>query len=201
MLKPAVTAFPILEPIQNRWSPVGFDPRPFPSSWLGSLLEAARWAPSSYGDQPWSFCVATQDQPTEFAALLNCLMEANQVWARNAHALLLSCAHRTYSRNGQPNRHAWHDVGLATQSLLVQATALGLATHPMGGFSADQARETLGIPDDYDPVAMIAVGYPAANPEQMPADLQQRDAAPRSRKPLTDFVFSGRWGKFAGPFG
>lgn len=200
MQKPAETPFDLHEIIRQRWSPVAFDPRPIPAEVLGSLFEAARWAPSSYNEQPWCYCVATQAQPTEFAALLGCLMDANQVWAKQAGALVISCAQLAYQRNQKPNRHAWHDVGLATQNLLLQATARGLIGHPMGGFDPLRAREVLQIPDTHEPVAAIALGYPLTDCSAVPDDLRQRDESARVRKPLTDMVFTGRWGKFAGPF-
>ncbi len=200
MQKPAESSFPLHDVIRQRWSPVLFSNRPIPAATLGSLFEAARWASSSYNEQPWAFCVATQAQPTEFAALLGCLMEANQVWAKDAYALVLSCAQLQFARNQKPNRHAWHDVGLATQNLLLQATAHGLYCHPMGGYDAAKARETLAMPATHEPVAAIAIGYPIATHDGAPDDLKQRDLAARVRKPLTDMVFTGRFGKFAGPF-
>lgn len=200
MQKLAESSFDLHEIIRQRWSPVAFDPRPIPRSVLGSLFEAARWAPSSYNEQPWCFCVATQAEPTEFATLLSCLMEANQVWARHAGALVISCAQLALKRNQKPNRYAWHDTGLATQNLLLQATAQGLIGHPMGGFDATRARDVLQIPESHEPVAAIALGYPLDDRSQLPDDLLQREEAARVRKPLTDMVFTGRWGKFAGPF-
>ncbi len=200
MQKPAETSLPLLEAIQQRWSPMGFSAQRIAPELLGSLFEAARWAPSSFGEQPWCFCVATQDQPTEFAAMLKCLNEKNQIWARHAWALCLSCAQRDIARNQQPNRFAFHDVGMATQSLMLQAVSHGIYCHPMGGYDQQLARETLGVPASHDPVAMIAIGYPSADVSHLPEDLQQRQHATRSRKPLTDFVFTGHWGKFAGPF-
>lgn len=179
---------------------MSFSAERIPPAVLGSLFDAARWAPSSYGEQPWVFIVATQDQPAEFSGLLSCLMEANQVWAKQAYALILTCAKMHYSRNQKPNRHAYHDVGLATQNLMLQAISQGLFAHPMGGFEPQKARELLSIPDGCEPVAAIAVGYPAKPDASIADELRQRDANPRVRKPLTDFVFSGRWGKFAGPF-
>jgi len=200
MQKPAVSSVSLTPLIEQRWSPVAFSARPIPPETLAALFEAARWAPSSYNEQPWVFCVATQDQPTEFQALLGCLMEANQVWAKHAYCLVLSCAQLNYARNQKPNRHAGHDVGLATQNLLLQATAAGLISHPMGGFDVDKARAALNIPATHEPMAAIAIGYPPADLKSFSDDLQQRDLGARVRKPLTDMVFTGQWGKYAGPF-
>jgi nitroreductase len=200
MHKPAETPFALADLIRERWSPVCLSSRAIPPAVLGSLFEAARWAPSSYNEQPWAFAVATQDQPAEFAALLGCLAEANQTWAKRAYALVLSCAKRHFARNNKPNRHADHDVGLATQNLILQALSQGLYCHPMAGFDADQARAALQIPASHDPVAVIAIGYPAEDPSGFSDEHRRRDQAARVRKPLADQVFTGRWGQSAGPF-
>ncbi|MDZ4686803.1 MAG: nitroreductase family protein [Planctomycetaceae bacterium] len=200
MKKPAESSFALTELVRERWSPVGLSSKKIEPGVLGSLFEAARWAPSSYNEQPWAFCVATQDHPESFAAMLGCLVEANQKWAKQAYALVISCAKLNFARNDKPNRHAYHDVGLATENLFLQALSQGIYCHAMAGFDADKARIVVQIPATHDPVAAIAIGYPAAEAE-VSDDLQQRDRAARVRKPLTDQVFTGRWGKFAGPFG
>jgi nitroreductase len=200
MKKPAESPYPLTDLVRERWSPVCLSSRPIPPLVLGSLFEAARWAPSSYNEQPWVFCVATQDQPELFAALLGCLAEPNQAWAKQAYALVISCASRNFTRNNKPNRHAYHDVGLATENLFLQALAQGIYCHPMAGFDPDRARETLKIPDTHDAVAAIALGYPPDDHSAFSDDLRQRDEAARVRKPLTDMVFTGQWGRFAGPF-
>jgi len=195
MHKPAETVFPIHELIRERWSPVAFTPRRIEPAALGSLFEAARWAPSSYNEQPWCFLIATQDQPEEFAKLLGCLVPGNQKWAKNAFALALSVAKLAFARDGQPNRHACHDVGLATQNLILQAHSLGLACHAMAGFDIDRARDVFQIPTTHDPVAAIAIGYPALDYRGVDDSLRQRDERPRSRKPLLEFVHHGAFGR------
>ncbi|MGB5594777.1 MAG: nitroreductase family protein [Crocosphaera sp.] len=194
MEKPAQTEYPIHELIKQRWSPLAFNTRPIEPEKIGSLLEAARWAASCFNDQPWFFIVATQDNTKEYEKLFSCLVEANQKWAKDAPLLMLSVARLSFQQNNKPNRHALHDVGLAMGNLTLQAQSLGLFLHQMGGFDADKARTLYNIPEDYEPVAAIAVGYPG-NVNQLDADLQQRELSPRSRKPLTDFVFSGTWEK------
>lgn len=194
MQKPAESPYPLHDLIRQRWSPVCFEPRSIPEETLLTLFEAARWAPSSYNEQPWSFVVATRDQPDEFASLLGCLAEPNQVWAQHAGALLLSVAALNFHRNSRPNRHSFHDVGLATASLLLQAEALGLYGHPMAGFDIDRSRTRFGIPSTHEPVAATAIGFPAADPDACAPALQERDRGPRMRKPLNEMVFSGRWG-------
>jgi len=118
-----------------------------------------------------------------------CLFEGNAEWARQAPVLMLTVAKMSTS-SGRPNGHAFHDVGLATQNLTLQASALGLYVHVMAGFSADNARQMLGIPDGFDPVTMIAVGY-LGDPETLSEQRRQAELAPRTRRPLAEFVFEG----------
>jgi len=128
--------------------------------------------------------------------MLSCLVEANQTWAKAAPVLGLSVASLRFGRNQKENRHAFHDVGLATGNLVVQATALGLFVHQMAGILPERAREVFAIPEGHEAVAGIALGYPG-NPEMLPERLRAAETAPRTRKPLEAFVFSGRWGEAA----
>lgn len=194
MEKPADTRFPIHDLLKRRWSPRAFSDRPVEPDPLRSLLEAARWAPSSNNEQPWSFIVATKEDQAEHGRLLGCLMEGNVPWAQRAPVLMVSMARMSFEENGTPNRHAFHDVGQAVASLSVQATALGLFVHQMAGFHPDKVRELYGIPKEFEPVAAVAIGYPG-DPESLPERLKKRELAPRERKPLSEFVFTGRWGQ------
>ena len=194
MEKPAETQYPIHDLLRRRWSPRAFSDRRVDPAIMRSLLEAARWAPSSYNEQPWSFIVATKDDPVEFGRLLSCLVEGNIQWAQHAPVLMVSVARLYFEDDGKPNRHAFHDVGLAVANLIVQATALGLVVHQMAGIFPDKIRELYGIPEGYEAVAGIALGYPG-DPQSLPEELRKRELAPRERKPLTEFVFSGRWGQ------
>src|SRR5881394_2967613 len=127
---------PIHELLRRRWSPRAFDPnKPVESEKLRACFEAARWAPSSFNEQPWSFIVATRDKPQEYAKLLACLVEKNQSWARSAPVLMIGATSLLWARNGKPNRHAFYDLGQAVAHLTVQATAQGLYLHQMAGFS------------------------------------------------------------------
>src|SRR6185436_6826024 len=146
MEKPAPTDYPVEEIIRRRWSPRSFAEQPVEPDKLRSLLEAARWAPSSFNEQPWSYIIATKDKPDEFAQLLSCLVEKNQQWAQLAPVLMVSVAKLNFEKNGKPNRHAFHDVGLAVANMIVQATAFGLFVHQMAGFSPDKVREIFGVP-------------------------------------------------------
>jgi nitroreductase len=190
------TDHPIHELLLNRWSPRAFADRPVPRDVLLRLLEAARWAPSSYNEQPWAFLVATKDRPDEFAKLLGCLVEFNQSWAKAAPVLMLTVAHNTFTRNGKPNRHAFHDVGLAIAQLTVQATAEGLYVHQMAGIDRDKARTEYGIPADWEAVAGGAVGY-LGDADALPEPLKTRENEEPTRKPLAEFVFGGAWGSRA----
>jgi nitroreductase len=195
MRKPAQTAVPIHELVRERWSPVAFADRPVEKEKLLTLLEAARWAPSSFNEQPWAFLVATKENEMEFQRLLGCLVEGNQAWAQYAPVLMISLAKLHFEHNGKPNRHALHDVGLAAENLALQAVALGLQAHQMAGIEVEKIRERYAVPEGWEPVAGIAVGYPAEEFLHLPEKLQQRQRAARTRKPLTEFVFSARFGQ------
>lgn len=190
--------FPIHDLLRKRWSPRAFADRPVEAAKLRSLFEAARWAPSSYNEQPWAFLVATRDQPAEYARLLGCLVAFNQSWAKSAPVLIVTAAHTTFERNGKENRHAYHDVGLAMACLTVQATAEGLYVHQMAGIDVEKARKDLSIPSGWDPVTGAALGY-LGDPASLPAELRERELAPGERKPLSNVAFSSSFGK-AAPF-
>lgn len=194
MEKPADNDHPILEPIRRRWSPRAFADRPVAPETLRSLLEAARWAPSSFNEQPWFFIVATREQAGQFERLLGCLKEGNRSWARAAPVLMLSVAKQHFDRTGKPNRHSWHDVGLAVENLVIQATSLDVFSHQMAGILPDRARQEFGIPEGYEPVAAIALGH-VGDPASLPEDRRESELAPRSRRPLEEFVFTGSWGE------
>lgn len=196
MHNPAPVDHPVHDLIQRRWSPRVFSDRPVEAATLLTVLEAARWAPSSYNEQPWSFIVAAREHPEDFERLLACLAPGNQSWARHAPVLMLSVAALAFARNGKPNRHALHDVGLASAQLALQATALGLAVHFMAGFDGALARQAFAIPDGFEPGAASALGY-AEKIDDLPEDARQMALAPRQRKPLRDLVFSPTWGEAA----
>ena len=194
MEKLADTTYPIEPLLQQRWSPRAFADRPVEPEKLLRLWEAARWSASCANQQPWYFLVATKEDAVECARLLSCLRETNQQWASHAPVLMVSVAKLSFDMNGQPNRYAFHDVGLAVANLIVQATTLGLYVHQMAGFYPDKVRELYGVPDDFEPVAGIVLGYPG-DPATLPEELRQREVAPRTRHPLASFVFQGAWGE------
>lgn len=191
--KKASTDYPIHELLAERWSPYAFADRPVLTADLRSLFEAARWASSSYNEQPWSYIVATKEESQQFQQILSCLVDGNQVWAKAAPVLALGIVNLKFARTGKNNRAAVHDLGLAAGNLLVEATARGLLVHQMIGILPDKAREIYELPDGSEAWTGIAIGY-WGDPMSLPDTLRQRDLTPRQRKPLGQFVFSGKWG-------
>jgi nitroreductase len=192
--KPAPADHPILDVLARRWSTRAFSGRSVDRETLASLFEAARWAPSSGNGQPWSYLVATKDDPAAHERMASVLTPGN-VWAHKAPVLALSVA--TVHRADKPIRTAHHDLGLANENLVIQAVSMGLAVHMMAGFHIDMAREAFEISASYDPMAMLAIGYPG-DPESLSEELRAKDLAARQRKPIRDFVFSGKFGQSAG---
>jgi nitroreductase len=188
--------YPVHPLLAERRSLRAFSPKTVEPEILGSLLEAARWAPSCANEQPWSFIVAAKNDKPEFERLLGCLIEFNLDWAQHAPVLILSVARMIFQSTGKPNRHAFHDVGQAIASLTVQATASGLVVHQMAGFDVEKARREFSIPQDHEPVAVTAIGYPGS-PEDLPDKLRQKELASRQRKALADFVFERSFGQAA----
>jgi len=196
MHKPAITQTPIHDVLANRWSPRAYDAnKPVSQTQIMSLLEAARWAPSCFGDQPWRFVVCDKSSnPDAWQKAFDCLVPGNQTWAQHAPVLLLICANTLFGHNQKPNRWAPYDTGAATENLCLQATALGLAAHQMGGFDATKAQAVFAVPEQFTLMAMVTVGYATAA-DILPDDLRQRELAPRERRPLGELFFNGVWDK------
>jgi nitroreductase len=196
MQKPASTDAPVNELIRHRWSPHAFEPRSVEPEKLRSLFEAARWAASTANSQPWFYIAATKDDGENFERVLQCFNENNQLWAKHAPVIGLSVAALTFAASGKPNRFAMHDLGQASATLTLEAVYLGLQVHQMGGIFPDKAREVFGVPVGYEVAAGLALGYPG-EPHSLPEALRERELQPRQRKPVSEFVFSGQWGKAA----
>jgi nitroreductase len=194
--KPAQTQVQLHDIIQTRWSPRAFNAdKPVSRDHLLALLEAARWAPSCFNDQPWRFVVC--DKSSDEAGwqhALSVLSEKNRRWAKNAPVLMLSVAMENFNHNGQVNRWAMYDTGAATAGLCLQASALGISVHQMGGFDADKAREVFKLPQDCMPMAMMAVGY-QADVDVLDDDFKQAELAQRSRAALNERFYAGQWGR------
>jgi nitroreductase len=188
---------PLHEPIARRWSPRAFADRAVDPAILARLFDAGRWAASCYNEQPWSWLVARREEPVAFGQLLSTLVPTNQEWARHAPVLAISLARTRFVRNGKPNRHAGHDVGQAAAQIAIEATSLGLAIHQMAGFEPERVRELCAVPDGWEPMAAIAIGY-AGDPDALPDALRERELAQRQRRPLAELVFGTTFGETAG---
>ena len=192
MKKTAVTKTPIHPLLAERWSPRAFADRVIDAPTFHGLFEAARWAPSCFNAQPWRFLAARRHaDPEGFERIASVLVDANG-WAKQAGALVLAVARNAFEYNDKPNRHAWHDVGLALGNLTVEAESRGLAVHQMAGFDADAARETFSIPAAFEATTAIAIGYPGSA-DDLPDPLADRERAPRERKALDEVAFGAAW--------
>lgn len=194
MHKPATTQTKIHDIIANRWSSRAYDAdKPVTEEQIISLLEAARWAPSCFGDEPWRFVVWDRNKDaTAWQRALACIMPGNQTWAKSAPVFILICADTLFSHNQKDNRWGAYDTGAAALSLCLQATSLGLVTHQMGGFDGEKARALCKVPEQYQLMAMLAVGH-EGKAASLPEDLRDRELAPRKRRALTELFYDGVW--------
>jgi nitroreductase len=193
--KPAVTQVPIHDVMTQRWSPRAYDVhKKVTHDQILALLEAARWAPSCYGNEPWRYIVCDKNtNATAWENAFRCLAEANQVWCKNVPILILVVTSHLFKHNGTANRWAQYDCGAASENLCLQAVSLGLVAHQMGGFNAVLAKEVFHIPEDFTCMTMIAVGY-QAQADVLTGDYLQREQEPRTRMPLAEIGFMGDWG-------
>jgi nitroreductase len=182
------------ETILRRWSPRAFADRAVSPADMKKLFEAARWAASSFNEQPWRFLVGRKGDPT-YDKIFDSLATFNQAWANNAPVLMVSAGKKTFTQNGNPNHYALHDTGAANANLALQATALGFHSHSMGGFDRDKIRAAFQIPDDFEIGAVTAIGY-LGSVDVLPESLKTAETSARNRKPLSEFVFS-EWNKAA----
>lgn len=192
MKNPAPTEYPINELLRDRWSPRAFADKAIPPADLRSLFEAARWAPSSSNEQPWAFIVATRDDQENFDKALLPLVEFNANWAKHAFVLGYAVSELAFAKNNTPNRNAHYDTGAAMSQLTTEATSRGLLVHQMAGFDPDTARDTFEIPSGWEAIAAFVIGYPG-DPASLPQPYRDRETLPRVRKPIRDFVMTGKW--------
>lgn len=171
--------------IKDRWSSRSFSTAKVSISTLKKLLEAMRWAPSSMNEQPWEVLVAEKGTAMH-ASLAATLSAGNASWAPNAPLLVVVMAKTTFA-NGATNHSALYDVGLAVGNLSVEATHHGLSLHQMGGFDRPAAKALLNLPENIQPVVIVAVGF-RDNAEKLSEDLQKRELAPRKRKAIDEFA-------------
>ena len=193
MEKPAPVDYPIHHLLARRWSPRAFSDRLVEPQKLCVLLEAARWAASSFNQQPWRFIVATRENADEFEKMLSCLVEGNVAWAKRAPVLMLTVAEMDSERAGGPNRHSFHDVGCAVANISIQAAAMDIFVHSMAGILPDKAREVYSIPKGFEPITALALGY-SGDPSSLPDELRSKETRSRTRKPLHLLAFGSTWG-------
>ncbi|MBC8082755.1 MAG: nitroreductase family protein [Hymenobacter sp.] len=189
-MKHATTTYSVLEPIRKRWSPRSFASAPVAPEALNQVFEAASWAASAMNEQPWRYIYAHQADQEAFRKMADCLLPGNQPWAKNAPLLILALA-ETHFANGNPNGSALHDLGLANGNLMLEATALGLHGHFMGGFDPARTKDLFGLPDTLQPVVFIALGY-IGEAELLEEPFLSREKAPRQRKPVAEIAFRGQ---------
>lgn len=194
--KTAVTSVPIDSTIAGRWSGRAYDAsKPVTREQTIALLEAARWAPSCYGDQPWRFIVWDKNKDAAaWQKAFDTLVEFNQGWVKNSPLLILVAADTKFHHNGKPNPFAAYDAGAAAENLCLQATASGLMAHQMAGFDAGKLRDAFAIPEQIEIIAMVAVGY-AADPATLEGEVKEGELAARSRRELGELFFDSAWGK------
>ena len=180
--------YPIDSLFLDRWSPRAMSGEPIPDEELFTLFEAARWAPSSFNNQPWRMLYAKRDT-SHWPLFLDLLVEFNQTWAKNAAALVVFITKTTFDHNGEPAATHSFDTGAAWASLALQGAVRGLVVHGMQGFDYDKARTALNVPDGFQVEAMAVVGKPG-RPDDLPPKLQERET-PNDRRKLTESVFEG----------
>ena len=188
-------AEPINDIIASRWSSVAYDAeRSVSQEQLIAIMEAGRWAPSCFGDQPWRFIVCNKSENTDaWQKIYDSLAEGNQGWCANVPVLIAACHDTVFTMNDKPNPWAVYDTGAASVSMCLQATELGLTSHQMAGFSADMISEKFSIPERYKPIAVIAIGYQVTREENIPDAVKERELAPRKRNALKENFFMGNW--------
>ncbi|WKV13812.1 nitroreductase family protein [Marivirga harenae] len=183
-----------LELLKKRRSTVAFSDQEVTKNQLEEIFEATRWAASCFNEQPWRFIVAKKSHHELFNKVLSGINENNQTWAKNAPVLMLTFAKKTFEKNDKPNMHHMHDLGLAVGNMSAQATAMGLYLHQMAGIVRDNIQRDFDIPDDYEIVSGIALGY-KLEIKDVPEELQARESKERARKAISEIVFDGNWGE------
>ena len=176
--------------ILNRWSPRSMSGEEINDNDMMSLFEAARWAPSSYNNQPWRFIYAKRNSAS-WEKFFNLLVDGNKVWTKNASVLVVIVSRKNFEHNEKPSITHQFDTGAAWENLAIEATSRGLVTHGMQGFDYDKARKELEIPDGFDVMAMIAIGKKAPR-ENLPSELQKIEF-PNDRKPLSEIIMEGKF--------
>jgi nitroreductase len=175
------TAIEFAAIMQHRKSIRAFNTQIPETNKILSLFEAARWAPSSANNQPWRYIYATSNEIEKFEKILDCLADSNKVWASKAPILIISLT-KILTNTGKSYRHNFYDTGAANMALALQAVNLGMQAHVMGGFDIEKVRINFNINEEFEPVVIIAAGYPG-DVKYLPENLQMREQI-KERMPL-----------------
>ena len=198
MKKLADTEVDIAPLIAERWSPRVFDPDfMMDDNSVKSILEAARWAPSCFGDQPWKFVIFHKKVALSWVKALNCLSVGNQNWAMDTSLLICVCANKNFKHNNNENKWAKYDSGAAAENICLQSTHMGLAAHQMGGFDSDKIRNLANIPVEFDVMSFIAIGKPLSK-DLMSKEQLESEAASRKRLKLNEIYYENEWNNIKG---
>ncbi len=184
----------VMESVAKRFSPRAYSDKSVEREKLLTVLEAARWSASSYNEQPWRFIVATRENPEAFEKMLGVANDWNQKWAGLAPVLILTIAKKTFSHNGKANKHAWHDIGQTVATLALEAVQHDLYIHQMAGIDAAKARKLFHVPEDFDVVTLLTLGY-LGNIKNLPEEFHKGEGRKRERKPLSELVFENEFGQ------
>ena len=193
MIKDAQNKYPINELSRTRWSPRAFSTKPVEKEKLQSLMEAARWSPSSGNEQPWRFFLGIHPDET-WVKIFETLDEGNKLWVKNVQVLLMSMGKKTRGKRSVANFYYGYDTGQSVAHLSLEAMSNGLHVHQMAGFDGELATRLFSIPEDFQPLTVVAVGY-LGDPELLSEDQNTSELAPRIRRDFDEFVFSGTFGK------
>ena len=185
--KIAKTGHPVNELIAKRWSARAFSTKPVERSKLLSILEAARWAPSSKNEQPWRYIIFSIDNPVKLMEAQSVLLESNS-YAKRAPILICAIAKKNYSEGEKYNRLHFHDLGAANENMFLEAFNQGLIMHEMGGFDVQKAVEIFKIPEDYEIGIMIAIGYQDKH-SVLPERFREKAYSPRVRRKLSEIAY------------
>lgn len=192
-IKTAKTRYEIHPIIKQRWSPRSYTGKPVPVESLQKIFEAARWAPSSFNEQPWRFIVGSKGDGT-WEKIFNTLVAFNQQWAGSAPVLALAFGKKTTTRNNKPNPVFQYDVGQSVAYLTLQAMHEGLFVHQMGGFNAGEAAQVFNIPDDYQVLTAFTIGY-LGSPNMLDENLAEMETTERQRLEPEKIVFQDSFTK------
>lgn len=183
----------VLPCIEKRWSPMAFSEQPVEREKLLRIFEAGQWAPSSYNEQPWRFMLGVKGEGSTWDKILGTCSGWNAKWAQHAPVLILLSGKKRFSKIDMDNIAWSYDVGAVSAYMTLQLTEEGLFSHQLVGFSQENAREVFNIPEEFDPLVVVAIGY-RGNPENLPEDIASREENERTRNPLSEMIFEEEWG-------